>query len=797
MFTGGGAAGGIEKPIDDWSLMMIGNKWPESSAIASLKAVVDEYRAAYPQQIERVSELESARNVIRSSMVSEDFEVIHQRMSKLVTDRQAIAHGVDRLVFWGDLMIQECYGAQKEIVNICEDQKAVAWAFAEAGNQQMANVELYIGQGLIEEAVGKSVSMVESWQAQMLAAAPKITPAPWSTGSPSPQETQPGSSNSGIQEAGFGTTKEAGGQDAGHGQAGQKTDASAPAGSSQDSNGQAGQDSNQQQNSGQSHGAADGDKSDKGVSPGQQAPPKDGHGAASSSRQEAPPHAAPTPPSSLGSLPSTGGGGSGIGSPASGLGSLSGAGGIGGMGGMKPPPMEGLPPGGLSAPRPLLPPPGSPAGGAASGAGGGVPRIPPPQVPVSPVSAAPPVPPSPSAAAASSAGGFGANPAAVQPITPVQPAAATSGGVPSSTGAAPMAVAPMGGSGGGAAPPPAAVGPAPTASPGLSQGSIAPASAAAASSGASAAAAAPVVPAAMSEDAPAKSNQYGELAANTVRALVPGVALYKGLAVAVAVVQVDGGVQQLVFTTNEGVGFMPEGCYVPPGLIHAFADLGNREFNLKWQGWYDPARILIDYVVTRANQGDSIRLLGLASQVAVGPEVKTLFPQVIPSATPEPGAKPLEAKRNRHRLEVLDPGFYNRVKDAGEGARERALMRGLFATVLTKGGVLSADGGPWEALRAGRFTDETWGLLRTDYDRQVVAVGTMRGGFTQSSQPGGWSSRYRPAFEQLRAWECMLAVQDPRAMSVEDIIYTAHQAGVNVDAILDDGPDKVWGIGGN
>lgn len=777
MLTGGAAGGGLEKPSDDWSLMMIGNNWPENSSIASIEAVVDQYRAAYPQQLERVAELEAARNVIRSSMISEDFEVIHERMTKLVADRQAIAHGVERLVFWVDQMIQECYLTQKAIIGVCETANLEARALAETGNYQMARVVLEVGKNEIEELVETAKGYVEGWGESLGAAAPKTTPGAWSTGSPPPQETQPGSTNSGIQEAGFGTTKEAGGpSDVGAG----RVSPTSSSDSAQNSGGdpsQAGADGQPQK--GQRDPTAHQDtKADSGQ-------PGDGHGAHGSVAPTAKNSAMTPPPasSSLGSLPSSGGGG--LGSPASGLGSLSGAGGMGGMGGMKPPPLEGLPPGGLSAPKPLLSPLGSPAGGAGSGAGGGVPRIPPAQVPVTPVSAAPPVPPSPSAAAASSAGGFGANPAAVQPITPVQPAAAPSGGVPSSAGAAPMAVAPMGGSGGGAAPPPAAVGPAPTASPGLSQGSIAPASAAAASTGASAAAAAPVVPAAMNEDAPAKSDRFAELAASTVRTLVPGVALYRGLAVAVAVIQTQGGVQQLVFATNEGVGFLPQGCYVSPGLIHAFAELGSREFNLKWQGWYDPARILIDYVVTRTDQGDPVKLLGLASQVAVGPEVKTMFPQVIPSVSPDPGAKPLEAKRNRHRLEVIEPAFYDEVKRAPEGTQLQAAKRAICAAVQTKGGVLAAAGGPWEALIDRRFPDDAWAGLRTDYDRQVVAVGTMRGGFLQSSQPGGWSSRYVPGFEQLRAWECMLALQNTQELAVEDVLYAAHQAGVDLSDVLD------------
>lgn len=163
-----------------------------------------------------------------------------------------------------------------------------------------------------------------------------------------------------------------------------------------------------------------------------------------------------------------------------------------------------------------------------------------------------------------------------------------------------------------------------------------------------------------------------------------------------------------------------------------------------------------------------------------------MFPQVIPSVSPEPGAKPLDAKHNRHRLEVIEPAFYDRVVRASELARERALKRGIWAAVQAKGGPLAERGGPWDALMARRFTDDDWARLRADYDRQVLAVGTMRGGFINSSQPGHFAERYGPGYEQLRAWECMLAVQNTRALTVEDIIYNVNQAGVDVSDVLDD-----------
>lgn len=452
---------------------------------------------------------------------------------------------------------------------------------------------------------------------------------------------------------------------------------------------------------------------------------------------------------------------------------MQGASSSGGLGGVRPPMLSA--PSGAGA-----------AGGAGSGAGSGVPSISsPPSVPVTPVSAAPPVAATPSAAPSSSAGSFSANPAAVQPISQ----ASSSGGGMGSAASNAVGMAPVGGSPAGAPPPPAQVGPAPTASPGLSQGSIGPsASTAAAAGNVSSAAGMSVAPASFVEDGPSKVNAHAQLAVNTVKMLIPGVARYPGMAVAAAVVRVAGGIPQVVIATNEGAGYLPEGFYLPAGVLHAFVEIDSDEFDLKWMGWVDPARTLIDYVLTNEQRGEPMDLLGLACSVAVSDEVKALFPQVVPKVAPEPGARPIrpERGRNRHRLQVLASPFYEELRRASDSVRDRVAADATRMVMKLKAAQqFSAETSPAVMLIRGHaLSPEQWAALREEYDQRVRIVGTMRPGFLAGGRDAQLTARYQEAFLQLRVMETILCWQALPDISVEDIVYSAHQAGIDVNTLL-------------
>lgn len=333
------------------------------------------------------------------------------------------------------------------------------------------------------------------------------------------------------------------------------------------------------------------------------------------------------------------------------------------------------------------------------------------------------------------------------------------------------------------------MGPAPTASPGLSQSAISPASTAAASGGS--AVGAPgmsVVPASFTEDRPVKINAHAQLAVDTVKALIPGVAVYPGLSVAAAVVQAVGGVPQVVITTNEGTGYLPEGCFLPPGVLHAFSEIDTVDFDFKWMGWVDPARILIDYMVTCEHRGQPVELLGLASSVSVRDDTKNMFPQVVPNVTPDAGAKPLGAERgNRHRLQVLVPAFYDELGRAEPWVRQKAARGATHAAMrLGVAAPLVAPGAPWHVLNEQKqdLSAAQWSSLREDYDQRSRIVGAMRPGFASGGRSAEITTRYQQAFCQLRALETLLGWQEAPDVSPEDVIYAAYQAGIDLNALL-------------
>ncbi len=768
---------------------MLGNTWPEDASIASLQATVDAYRAAHAVAVERVSVLESARDAVAVSMVGEAFEAMHERMMKLVNDRKSIADGIEKFVKYGDRLIDLCYETQKELAAECKKHADQAREYSDAGLEPLACAELAEGMLMCEKIAMSAAGFGSELGDEMTAAMPVVTPASWGAPATPPGAASPQSGDPSIQATGFDPLKESGGSDSGHGQAGRSSDQPP----SEESANDAAKDS--QQANGQKdtkHGSASNDSSDQsnGKSPGDG---KSAHGAASNASADPPARTSASPAAGIGSLPSAGGagsgGGGGLGSSSSGLGGLSSM----GMGGMKPPSLEGAgSAGGLGAPKPpmLSAPAGAGAGGAGSGSGsgGGIPRIaPPPSVPVTPVSAAPPVSPTPSAAASTSAGVFSANPAAVQPISP---ASSGGGAMPASVGAGagPVGMAPVGGSPS-VAPPPAQVGAAPTASPGLSQGPLGPAgSAAAAASGVSTSAAGMgFAPAAFTEDGPSKVNAHAQLAVNTVKSLIPGIAGYPGMAIAAAVVKVPGGIPQVVIATNEGAGYLPEGCYLPPGVMHAFVEMESPEFDLKWMGWVDPARTLIDYVVMYEQRGEPMDLLGLACSVAVSDEVKALFPQVVPKVTPDPASKPLgpEKGRNRHRLQVLAAPFYDQLRRVSDVVRDQVAVAATREVMkLEVAQPFSAETAPPKMLLSGHdLSAEQWSTLRDDYEQRVRVVGTLRPGFLAGGRNDQLTGRYREAFLQLRVMETVLSWQGLPNIPVEDIVYAAHQAGVDINQL--------------
>lgn len=695
-------------------------------------------------------------------MQSEDFDSMYERLAQITKNQRTHAENAEVIVSKGRMMIDECDLGQRLLMSVAQEYAPTIRALLDENQFQAAALELALAQGEAATKIGTLVETVGAWLAQALAVIHQIAPCGprgGNTGSHQNQATptdyrRPKQEGGGVGDSADGKI--------GGGQSRDKESSAEEQSDSKDHHhpGKVGGDQNRDHASSENEAEA-------GKLSGQQSRPD------APTLSHGPNNTAPQMPSAPAS-PLGGGSGGGTPSP-SGLTS--------GLGGFKPPTgLDGM----SSMARPTPPSlPSNPASslGAGSGSGGGAPRFSAAVPPSVPPAAVPPAALSQAVGASPSAtaGSFGPSSNALQPITHT-PAAMNSGGMGGGAG--------MGGMVAPASPTTATVGAAPTPSPGLSQGAVNASAAAGAAGSGAGATGMNVMPSAFSDEGPKRLDQFAQMAVNAVKVLAPAMSGMPGLLVAAAVVQLPGGIPQVVITTNEGAGYLPEGCYLPSTMTHAFFDVDQIDFDNKWFGWVDPARTLVDYVAVRsASLGGDVELLGLASSGLVSADVKSVFPQAVPSVSVEQGVKPLgpDGGRNAHRLKVLSPSWFSDVQASSREDRNKAAVRATEAAMrLPVAAPLREAGGPWQIMQSGRMLDDAeWAAFKERYDQEVKMTGAVRPGFMTSSQPGQMGAQYVDRFQLVRAMETLLAWRDVSAVSPEDIIYTAHEAGADISHVLD------------
>lgn len=690
-------------------------------------------------------------------MVSEDFDSMHERLTGIAQNQRTVAEHAEVIVSKGRMMVDECELGQKLLLSVAQEYAPTIRALLDENQFQAAALELAFAQGEATTTVGTLAETIAAWLGPALTALKPITPAgPKHSGAN-------GHGKPAVSGVDFKHPKQEGG-DGGAGRVGQSVDPKPE--STSDGKG-SGKDK-------EPHGRASTDSVDEPGTSEKGSGTSNDHGHVNTSTKDIGTKAPSTSPQLPSAPASPLGGGSGGGTPSpSGLTS--------GLGGFKPPTgLDGM----SSMARPTPPNlPSNPASslGAGSGSGGGAPRFSAAVPPSVPPAAVPPAALSQSVGASPSAttGSFGPSSNALQPITHT-PAATSSG----------MGGAGMGGMVAPASPTTATVGAAPTPSPGLSQGAVNASAAAGAAGSGAGATGMNVMPSAFSDEGPKRLDQFAQMAVNAVKVLAPAMSGLPGLLVAAAVVQLPGGIPQVVITTNEGAGYLPEGCYLPSTVTHAFFDVDQIDFDNKWFGWVDPARTLVDYVAVRsASLGGDVELLGLASSGLVSADVKSVFPQAVPSVSVEQGVKPLgpDGGRNAHRLKVLSPSWFSDVQASSREDRNKAAVRATEAAMrLPVAAPLREAGGPWQIMQSGRLLDDAeWAAFKERYDQEVKMTGAVRPGFMTSSQPGQMGAQYVDRFQLVRAMETLLAWRDVSAVSPEDIIYTAHEAGADISHVLD------------
>lgn len=753
----------MQPPSDTIESAIVIEVWPLDETISAFKAIASQCESEHTLRLARFDELDRSSSTIRASMQSEDFDTMHERLTRIAKNQRGHAENAAIVVSKVRMMVDECELGQQMLMSVAHQYAPTIRSLLDENQFQAAALELALAQGDAATKIGTLVETVHAWLGQALASIQHLSPASGGHGSRGAHDNQ-------ASPVDFTRPKQegpGGNSTSGHKSGGREAPDDGDNGTAE------GKGSKEEQGHGRRGGNTDRpDESETGV--GSAAGKNDlGHRSANAEHAQAPSQSPQIP--SAPSSPLGGGAGGGTPSP-SGLTS--------GLGGFKPPGgLEGM----SSMTRPTPPSlPANPASGLGSGSGGGsgsgAPRFSAPPVPP-PVTAAPAasaLSQSVGASPAATAGGFGPGSAAMQPVSHTPAVASTGGG--------------MGAMGGGvvssATPTAAQVGPAPTASPGLSQGPVNSGAASAAAGAGAGASGVNMVPAAFSDEGPKRMDQFAQMAANAVRVLAPAMAGIPGLLVAAAVVQLPAGIPQVVITTNEGAGYLPAGCYLPQSMTHAFFDVDTLAFDNKWFGWVDPARILIDYVAVRSEAlGGEVQLLGLASSGLVSADVKNLFPQVVPSVMAEQGSKPLGSDngRNAHRLKVLSPSWFTDVQMSTPDVRNRAAVRATEAAMrLAVAAPLREAGGPWQIMQSGRMLDDAeWAMFAERYDQEIKMTGAVRPGFMTSSQPGQMGAQYVDRFQLVRAMETLLAWRNAPDVSPEDIIYTAHEAGADVSHVLD------------
>lgn len=760
------------QPAPDPYGLMTG-MYPSDAAIAAIEAQFQAVQNEYHTSDDRLDEIRRAAGRLGDTYQGPDLDVAHRRLEHETENQKIVVENARKTTEFHEPTISMLRSAQIALNNIVNHYTPMIDELLKESQQQAAAVAYASGKAEVAEYISEKSAEAEAENARMLAA--NRQPKPFDSGGNSSGGHDSGHIKPTKYTQGPPTESDSGGERPGSGRVG----------------------GNHEQT-----GNEDAEEKDSKNT-------KNQHGRSTGTADQQPSHepdsvAGNSQPGRLGAsagqglTPSSGGQGalSGLPSPSS----MGGSGGGGnplsagsgltqGLGsGFKPPTSalegSGLTSGfGKSLTSPSLPASGAGGGsgaGSSSGAtgGGSMPRFLAPTAPLTSIQPAAPVA-EPSGAMASG-----------NPLTP--PPAQTHTMAP---GAMAGGGAMMGGAGGvgatAAAPasPPAQVGAAPTPSPGLSQSPVGPAGAAGAGSGAGPGGAMSVVPTAMSETGPATRNQYAELAVNAVQVLAPAMVAQEALTVAAAVVLVPGGIPQVVITTNDGAGFLPAGCYLPPTMTHAFVDLADQEFDAKWFGWSDPARTLLAYAAARSDAVDAnVEVLGLASSAAVSMETKNLYPLVVPSVTPPQGAIALgeDKGRNAHRLKVLMPDFYSDVQLLSATERNRTAVNATGATMASAAAVsLTEPGGAWHVYCAsGGFTDQQWQQFSEQYENDRRGYGMFRPGFMESARPGDVPEAYREGFGKVRACETLLPWRDPGSMVLEDLLYTALLCGADLSGVF-------------
>jgi hypothetical protein len=268
-----------------------------------------------------------------------------------------------------------------------------------------------------------------------------------------------------------------------------------------------------------------------------------------------------------------------------------------------------------------------------------------------------------------------------------------------------------------------------------------------------------------------------ESAVQTVYQLLHASRMYACIDWCVGVFKTPMGIDTVV-VSNEGLGYIPAGVFVPRSARMLFADPGlPSAFLARWFGWVNPADPVVAYAALRGELDPNIELWAVAVSTDNGGsalpaqraavqhyEQCSLMTSSIPDNAP---AAALDETR-MHRLETVDGSNYNRLTnpntpvsqhlsyahEATETAVRTALARasgllGLSVPAVIRHVVSAlADGEP--------VTDEQWNELETVKLTLCLDSAAQRPGrLADSDGPSDYARAYHNlarAAETLLMW---------------------------------------------
>lgn len=230
-----------------------------------------------------------------------------------------------------------------------------------------------------------------------------------------------------------------------------------------------------------------------------------------------------------------------------------------------------------------------------------------------------------------------------------------------------------------------------------------------------------------------------------------------------------GGVE-LLFVSNEALGFVPSTVVLPNSVLPAMTDpVLSADFLQRWFGWGDVTRLMLEYGKARVAGGKGA-LLGLAtggsSTAAERVDVPVLSADI--GANPIPNNEPVPGMANGryHRLSSLDHELHKELTDVQDPRRAITELTDRCRRLVTDVMYLPTCGhDAIGKLGMGQeLSDRLIGEVQQAHHDQVLLASTQRPGSGEYGPPEphvAMQSMYRASWIAAQILEALVHMSNP------------------------------------